>query len=150
MGEAGFPMSQPIVANLEAGKRPTRVAEIEALANLFNVPMAQLFSAPTNGERSALEVARQAEACDEAAASFTRSLMATQRLHSALVESSERLAQAIGKAPDPDDHQVAQTVDRAHSVLSFALGIAGQFYTIGGPNSILSYQQPEESGDGEH
>ncbi|MDR2454177.1 MAG: helix-turn-helix transcriptional regulator [Bifidobacteriaceae bacterium] len=142
LGQAGHPMSQPIVANLEAGKRPTRVAEIVAIAAVFAVPIAGLFGPPTPTEDAALAVAKVAEATDQAVWAFTRAISVARQSHAALRAEYERLAAAIDQAGAAEDPQVAAALKHARGVLKAAQGTHGQTYTVGGPASTLTWSTP--------
>jgi hypothetical protein len=52
-------MHQTTVAKLEAGKRPLRVAEAVALAQVFGLPLLAMFYMPVDGEHHSMEYMRE-------------------------------------------------------------------------------------------
>lgn len=50
LDELGWPVDQTTVSNLELGRRPIRVAEADALALAFGVPMLAVWYLPVDGE----------------------------------------------------------------------------------------------------
>jgi transcriptional regulator with XRE-family HTH domain len=54
----GFEMHQTTVAKLEAGKRPLRVAEAFALAQVFGLPPLAMFYMPVKGEDHGMDYMR--------------------------------------------------------------------------------------------
>jgi transcriptional regulator with XRE-family HTH domain len=54
----GFDMHQTTVAKLEAGKRPLRVAEALALAQVFGLPLLAMFHMPVKGEDHGMDYMR--------------------------------------------------------------------------------------------
>lgn len=50
LDELGWPLDQTTISNLELGRRPVRVAEADALAMAFGIPMPALWYLPIAGE----------------------------------------------------------------------------------------------------
>lgn len=50
LDEVGWPLDQTTISNLELGRRPVRVAESDALALAFGIPMLALWYLPVTGE----------------------------------------------------------------------------------------------------
>ncbi len=63
--EAGWPMDQTVLSNLERGERPLRLAEVAALAAQFGVSPLSLLAVRASGNRDAALAAAVARA-DEA------------------------------------------------------------------------------------
>jgi transcriptional regulator with XRE-family HTH domain len=59
LSEIGFEMHQTTVAKLEAGKRPLRVAETFALAQVFGLPPLAMFRMPVQGEDYGMKYMRE-------------------------------------------------------------------------------------------
>jgi transcriptional regulator with XRE-family HTH domain len=59
LSAVGFEMHQTTVAKLEAGKRPLRVAETFALAEVFGLPPLAMWYMPVKGEDHGMEYMRE-------------------------------------------------------------------------------------------
>lgn len=59
LSDVGFEMHQTTVAKLEAGKRPLRVAETFALAEVFGLPPLVMFAMPVQGEDRGMAYMRE-------------------------------------------------------------------------------------------
>jgi len=147
LGELGYPMSQPIIANLEAGKRPTRVAEVAAIATVFNIPITALFGPPSPSEEAAQDITKAAEATDQAIWDYIRHANNGHRLVDIIKVQADRLATAMQQASDTDDPQIKEALQRAQATLTFAQGTYGP--TPLEPGVPLAWPYPGAD-DGQH
>jgi transcriptional regulator with XRE-family HTH domain len=74
----GFEMHQTTVAKLEAGKRPLRVAEVFALAQVFGLPPLAMFYTPVRGDDLGMDYMRdRLKSIDEHLETMTETYMRT-------------------------------------------------------------------------
>jgi transcriptional regulator with XRE-family HTH domain len=74
----GFEMHQTTVAKLEAGKRPLRVAEAFALAQVFGLPPLAMFYMPVKGDDLGMDYMRdRLKSVDEHLETMTETYMRT-------------------------------------------------------------------------
>lgn len=104
MTVAGYSMHQTTIAKLEGGSRPTNVAEVAALAAIFNMPIEALFD-DSEAAHLALEAAslshRLAAIADESAALLKRmDEMRAQReaLQADVEDFNRKLAKSVEAA----------------------------------------------------
>jgi transcriptional regulator with XRE-family HTH domain len=145
LATAGFPMSQPIVANLESGKRPTRVAEVAAIAAVFSIPVALLFDYPDVAP-AALELDRQVKALTEATWAYYRYLMNGVRDLETLEAKIQELETALPSARTDPDPTVRLTVTQAEAAIKFAHSVADKRIGEITPEGRLTVQGESNNG----
>jgi transcriptional regulator with XRE-family HTH domain len=105
----GFEMHQTTVAKLEAGKRPVRLAEMYALAQVFELPPSVMFSPPNETallellakyEESYLVATARRTSCNAIAVEIEEFLAVHPDARAALIET---LRKAFSDRPDFDD-----------------------------------------------
>ncbi len=75
LGELGFDLHQTTIAKMESGRRPLRVSEAVAVAQVFGLPAPTLFYIPVQGEPRAMEFMREMVQDAQEALEVTRRLM---------------------------------------------------------------------------
>ena len=99
LDELGWPLHQTNISKLEAGKRPIRVAEADALATAFGIPALALWYLPTAGEpRSMAEMRAQLQRIDDRIAELERTMQGFVNQHADYQFERMRLVQAINEA----------------------------------------------------
>jgi transcriptional regulator with XRE-family HTH domain len=118
LDDLGWPLHQTNISKLEAGKRPIRVAEADALATAFGIPALALWYLPAAGEPLSIgEMRSQLERINDRIAELERAMQGFVSQHADYQFERMRLVQAINEAAkaaergdleelSPDDAQV--------------------------------------------
>jgi transcriptional regulator with XRE-family HTH domain len=113
----GFEMHQTTVAKLESGKRPLRVAEVFALAEVFGLPPLAMFRMPVQGEDFGMDYMRdRLKDIDEHLETMTETSMRTLEAFAknyaelsanrlVMADNMRRAAAEQAKGDDDGEHQ---------------------------------------------
>ena len=97
--EAGWPLHQTDVSKLEAGKRPLRVADLQAFADVLGIPAVAFFYMPAGEEPdSAAKLRERLKRATEATEDAYAALQAAGGYYALRVGVQEGVVREIGEA----------------------------------------------------
>jgi transcriptional regulator with XRE-family HTH domain len=104
LNEAGWPMHQTTVAKIEAGTRPIRVAEADALALAFGLPIEAMWYLPIAGEPWSMTAMKdRLKMIDDLIGTLEGHLRTTVITYAEQQSERMRLAQAMNEAAKAAD-----------------------------------------------